>query len=132
MLLPEITATALPPTQEEIARASDDEFRIHWSWGTVDFEASAYLEFLLVRSSACPECALAEDVGGCMRRLSQLRVSRLRCRPRARARRRRRRHGGSRGERSPPSDDGDGDGGPPPAPLQLASRDALACPGGAS
>src|SRR5262245_31773613 len=113
---PHLGQVCLPPTQEEIARASEDAFRIFWSLGIVDFEAAAYLEFLLARDSTlrfCPcECAFAEDVVGCMRRL---RLSRLRCRPRARARRRR--HSSGRSERGPPPDDdggggGDGDGPP--------------------
>jgi hypothetical protein len=113
--LAQIGQPRLPPTQAEI----DDVFHIDWALGTGNLDSSAYLEFLLVRSSACPECALAEDVVGCMRqlRMRQLRLNRLRCRPRVRARRSRHRHGGSR-ERSPPSDDGGGGGsdGPPPPP----------------
>src|SRR5215510_11601284 len=111
-MLPEITAAALPPTKEEIARASADAFRVYRLLGIIDAEAATLLEWLLVQDSAlrfCPcECAFAEDVVGCMRRL---RLSRLRYRPRARARRRQR-HSGSRCERGPPGDDdgGDGDG----------------------
>jgi hypothetical protein len=75
----------------------------------------------------CPcECAFAEDVVGCMRRL---RLSRLRYRPRARARRRQRR-GGSRSERSPPSDDDGGSSDPPPPPSPPSPARDIA--GGAS
>jgi len=105
-----------PPTQAEIARASEDAFRISWSLGTVDIEATAYLEFLLAWDSAlrfCPcECAFAEDVVGCMRRL---RLSRLRYRPRVRARRRQRRSARSC-ERGPPDDGGGSDDGDGPGP----------------
>lgn len=106
----------LPPTQEEI----DDVFHIDWALGTGSLDSSAYLNFLLVRSSLCPECALADDVAGCMRRL---RLVRLRSRPRAaRARRSRQGHGGRRGGDGGRDDGGGGssdggssdDGGPPP------------------
>ena len=99
---PHLAQVCLPPSQEEIARAFENE-------------NVSLVELLLQLDSMpwfCP-CALAEDRTGCMRRMQ---MARMRCRPRARARRRQR-HGGSRRERSPPSD-GDGDGGadPPPAP----------------
>src|SRR5262249_37635568 len=99
-----------PPTQAELARASEDAFRISWSLDTVDIEATAYLEFLLARDLVLRgfcrcECAFAEEVVGCVRRL---RLSRLRHRPQARARRRQRCSAGGC-ERAPPGDDGDGD-----------------------
>jgi len=111
-----------PPPTEEIARAN--VFRVYRSLGVADEEAAALLEWLLAQDSAlrfCScECAFAEDVAGCMRRL---RLSRLRCRPRARARRRQR-HGGSRCERSPPSDDGGGSS-DPPSPTRTAALRSL-------
>ena len=99
MLQSEITATALPPTREEIAQAFEPAFWVEW--------------LIALDSGPCfCLCEFAVDRAACLRRLQ---LQPARCRPRARARRRRR-HSGSRGERSLPGDDGDG--GSDPAPPQ--------------
>jgi hypothetical protein len=111
MLRSEITATALPPTREEIARAN--VFWVFRSLCIVDIEAAALLELLLELDSEpcfCP-CEFAADRAACLRTLWMFRLPRQ---PKTRARRRQRHRGGSC-ERGPPGDDGgsdDGDGPP--------------------
>src|SRR5262245_60884353 len=98
LLLPEITATALPATQE-IARAN--VFWVPRSLGIGDIDAAALLDVILKADAllVCP-CALADNRRACLR---QQWISRLLWRPRARARtRRRQRRGGSSCERGPP------------------------------
>ena len=65
----------LPRTQEEIACAAEDVFRIDWPFNFGSLDSASHLKFLIVCTSVCPECALANDMVACRDAARKMRLA---------------------------------------------------------